>query len=151
MRYSDSDKLLAATQHTRKALEYGTKNVTTFPRTGAMEKIRLVECITLLKNDNPEDTKETLDYIGRLFAFGFAADTCMLALNGGDSDSETYELRFSFVSEERKSDFLRLVREDGYVDPDDDLSFNIPSPVALKDSMTFAPSARSFLRTKATT
>jgi hypothetical protein len=108
------------------------RNEFDFPPYWNNEKDWLVECITLLKDDDPEETKETLDYIGRLFAFAFATDTRMLAQSGGDSGSETYELWFSFISEERKSDFLRLIREDGYADPDDDLSFNPPSPAALK-------------------
>src|SRR5215469_9170563 len=77
--------------------------------------------VVMTSEDDP-DLDETLDFVGRLFAFALSTDTRMLAQLGGpdDPDEGTYELWFSFKSDGHKQRFLQMVRDDGYVDPDDE-------------------------------
>lgn len=78
---------------------------------------------------------ETADsaHLGRLLAFCVATDTRLLG-QMSPPDETACELWFSFNSEERKREFLQLVREDGYVNPDEEhCFFRPPSLEDLKD------------------
>lgn len=82
--------------------------------------------VVMVPDDEPKHSELNLDYIGRLFAFALATDTRMLA-QVGDPLLNAYELWFSFKNQERKTEFLDLVRGDGYVDPDEDCCFDPPA------------------------
>ena len=58
-----------------------------------------------------------LNWVGRAAAFAWHTDTRLLA-KIGDPDMPCYELWFSFPTEESKQQFLGLVREDGFMNPD---------------------------------
>jgi hypothetical protein len=60
-----------------------------------------------------------------VLAFSMATDTRMLALVS-DPAVPTYELWFSFGSQEQKQEFLQMVRNDGYADPDEENCFDPP-------------------------
>jgi hypothetical protein len=95
--------------------------------------------VVLLPND--KWTEESLEYIGRLFAFAMSTDTRMLA-DVGDPEFPAYELWFSFNSDEQKQRFLQMVREDGYADPDEDACFD--PPPSLEDLASLRPIALIF-------
>ena len=97
--------------------------------------------IVMLPNDWPEVNGESLDYIGRLFAFAAATDTRIVA-QVGDPTVPTYELWFSFTGEEQKQRLLQMVRDDGYADPDDDDCFFLPP--TLGDLPDLRPIAEVF-------
>jgi len=68
-----------------------------------------------------------LDYIGKLLGFSLITDTRMIAQIGDpNEDYPAYELWFSFTSPENKQRFLDLVRQDGYADPDEDMTLKEP-------------------------
>jgi hypothetical protein len=69
-----------------------------------------------------QDTR-TLQWIGLLYAISIYNSTRFLAV--GD-DGLTYELWFSFDTEIHKKDFLDMIREDGYADPDGAGAFSPP-------------------------
>lgn len=81
--------------------------------------------VVMVPDDEPKLSEINLDYVGRLFAFALATDTRMLA-QVGDPVLNAYELWFSFKNEKRKAEFLHLVREDGYADPDEECCFDPP-------------------------
>jgi hypothetical protein len=99
----------------------------TSPACWAEEKDWLVEVVMLAETDGEENILATLNWIGRVSAFAFYTDTRLLA-QIGDPDMPAYELWFSFASEDSKHKFLELVRKDGFVHPDDELSFQRPEP-----------------------
>jgi len=60
----------------------------------------------------------------------------------GDPDMPIYELWFSFTDEANKQNFLELVREDGYADPDEETTLKPPS--GLSDLPDLRPLSRVF-------
>ena len=102
------------------------------------EKDWLVE-VVMLPSD--EDCTSDLEYIGKLFAFSNFTNTRTLALVG-DPDMPMYELWFSFTDELNKQQFLNLVREDGYADPDEEATLKPPS--SLNDLNDLRPLGRVF-------
>jgi hypothetical protein len=100
-----------------------------FPAYWKEEKEWLVE-VVLLPAFDPDGLAEYLDWIGRVLAFSMATDTRMLAIVG-DPDVPTYELWFSFNSQRQKQEFLQMVREDGFADPDEEDCFDPPNSLEL--------------------
>jgi hypothetical protein len=95
-----------------------------------------------------DDDAVTLDYIGRLTAFGLVTNTRSLAQIGStDPDYPAYELWFSFDSEEHKQQFLELVRKDGHADPDEEGSFDLPA--SLTDLRNLRPITEVFPKAQA--
>jgi hypothetical protein len=92
------------------------------------ERDWLVE-VVMVPDDNPEDAAIVLEWIGRVYAFSMATNTRMLAMIG-DPDIPSYELWFSFDTENEKQQFLQFIREDGYADPDEENSFQAPPDLA---------------------
>jgi hypothetical protein len=80
-----------------------------------------------------EDNLPDLNWIGRLFGFAYATNTRMLALVG-DPDVPTYEILLSFDTPEHRQQFLGLVRQDGYADPDEEETFVVPTHDEIKDA-----------------
>jgi hypothetical protein len=103
----------------------------------------LVDVVGLPEDALPDDMEVSLDYIGRLFAFSVATDTRMLA-QVGNPEMTTYELWFSFSSEKQKQEFLTLVRDDGYADPDEEACFFVPP--SFDDLADLRPIALVFSR-----
>jgi hypothetical protein len=90
--------------------------------------------IAMLPNDEPEESiLPDLNWIGNLCAFAQVTNTRMLALVG-DPDVPTYELLFSFTSEENKQHFLELVKLDGYADPEEENTFTVPERSEIADA-----------------
>ncbi len=96
-----------------------------FPTYWTNERDWLVEVVPLPDTEPEEEIAEVLAWIGRLFAFAMETNTRMLA-QVGDPLTPVYELWFSFDTHESKQRFLRMVREDGYADPDEEGSFEPP-------------------------
>jgi hypothetical protein len=89
------------------------------------EKDWLVEVITLPKGEDHHSAD--LDYVGKLLAFSLITNTRMIAQIGDpNEDYPAYELWFSFTSPENKQRFLDLVRQDGYADPDEEMTLKEP-------------------------
>jgi len=89
------------------------------------EKDWLVEVITLPKDEDHHSAD--LDYVGKLLAFSLITNTRMIAQIGDpNEDCPAYELWFSFNSPENKQRFLDLVRQDGYADPDEEMTLKEP-------------------------
>jgi hypothetical protein len=77
--------------------------------------------------EEEQDNLVTIEWIGRLLAFAELTNTRMLAMPSRDDDCiEWYELWFSFDNKEHRQEFLRLVKDDGYADPDEAESFKPP-------------------------
>jgi hypothetical protein len=107
------------------------------------EKDWRVEIVMFCQGEDEEGRLMSLDYIGRLFAFAMYTDTRLVA-QIGDPDGPAYELWFSFASKAQKQEFFKLVKNDAYADPDDDLSFMIPTELAMKDLADLKPLAEVF-------
>ncbi|WP_109487497.1 hypothetical protein [Occallatibacter savannae] len=97
--------------------------------------------VVMVSDDEPKHSEINLNYIGRLFAFALATDTRMLA-QLGDPEMNAYELWFSFRDGQSKTEFLNLVREDGYANPDDEACFD--PPVSMTDLEDLRPIAYVF-------
>jgi hypothetical protein len=80
-----------------------------------------------------DDNLPDLNWIGRLFGFAYATNTRILALVG-DPDVPTYEILFSFDTPEHRQEFLELVRQDGYADPNEEGTFMVPTHDEIKDA-----------------
>jgi len=104
-----------------------------FPAYWLDEPDWLVAIAMLSSEEVVENDLEELNWIGRLFAFTQATDTWMLALVG-DPDGPTYELLFSFSSDENKRRFLELVKLDGYADPLEEGTFTVPDEAEIRDA-----------------
>jgi hypothetical protein len=103
-----------------------------FPAYWGEEKEWLVDVVMLPAFD-PDSLAETLDSIGNFLAFSMATETRMLALVI-DPDVPTYALWFSFSSQKQREEFLQMVRDDGYADPDEEDCFYPPNSLEdLKD------------------
>jgi len=113
-------------------MEVGTivsSNDDKFPAYWKEEKEWLVE-VVLLPAFDPDGLAENLDWIGKLLAFSMATETRMLAVVS-DPDVPTYELWFSFSSQKQKQEFLQMVRDDGYADPDEENCFEPPNSLEV--------------------
>lgn len=117
--------------------------MTTTPSLWKDEKNWLVT-VAMLGPEGDPGNKEYLDWIGRVFAFATVTNTRMLALRG-DPFWPTYELWFSFISDNEKRRFINLVRDDGYADPDEDLR----PPVSLNDMSALRPFGEIFPKDQA--
>lgn len=100
-----------------------------FPAYWEEEKEWLVE-VVLLPAFDPDGLAENLDWIGKLLAFSMATETRMLAVVS-DPDVPTYELWFSFSSQKQTQEFLQMVRDDGYADPDEENCFEPPNSLEV--------------------
>jgi hypothetical protein len=86
----------------------------------------LVTVCMLPEDEDEDENLIELNWIGRLFGFAQATNTRMLALVG-DPDLPAYEILFSFDTSGHRHEFLELVRQDGYADPDEESMFMIPT------------------------
>ena len=93
----------------------------------------LVTVCMLPDDDDEQETLTELNWIGRLFGFAQATNTRMLALVG-DPDMPAYELLFSFDTPGNREEFLELVRDDGYANPDEEGTFMVPTHDEIKDA-----------------
>lgn len=87
----------------------------------------------MLFDDDEDSNLSELNWIGRLFAFAQATNTRMLALVG-DPDVTSYEILFSFDNPRSRRQFTALVRDDGYVDPDEQATFAVPTIDEIRDA-----------------
>ena len=92
----------------------------------------LVTIVMLPADESDENNLPDMNWVGKLFAFAQVTDTRMLALVG-DPDVPTYELLFSFTSEENKHHFLELVRLDAYADPEEN-TFTVPVQSEIREA-----------------
>ena len=93
----------------------------------------LVTVCMLPEDDDEEETLTELNWIGRLFGFAQATNTRMLALIG-DPDMPAYELLLSFDTPGNRQEFLELVRQDGYANPDEEETFTVPTHDEIKNA-----------------
>jgi hypothetical protein len=111
-----------------------------FPPYWREEKEWLVNVVMLPAFD-PDGLVQALDSIGNFLAFSMATETRMLALVI-DPDVPTYELWFSFSSQKQREEFLQMVLDDGYADPDEEYCFNPPNN--LEDLKNLRPISEVF-------
>jgi hypothetical protein len=79
--------------------------------------------VTIPRDETRENQLVELAWIGRLSAFAGLTNSRILGLVE-DSEIPIYGLLLSFDTPENKAEFLILVRDDGYADPD---AFCVPS------------------------
>jgi hypothetical protein len=114
-----------------------------FPAHWKAEKEWLIELVSLPESEGEENNLVTLNWVGRLAAFAFYTNVRILA-QVGDPDLPTYELWFSFPDDVAKQQFLDLVREDAYADPEEEGSFVAPQPESFQELENLRPIASVF-------
>jgi hypothetical protein len=93
----------------------------------------LVTVCMLHKDEGEDENLTELNWIGRQFGFAYATNARVLALVA-DPDVPTYEILFSFDTAEHRQEFLTLVYQDGYADPDEEGTFLVPTHDEIKDA-----------------
>jgi len=81
--------------------------------------------IVMLPDDEPEDNRLELDWLGRVFAYCQITNSRLLA-QLGDPDMPAYEIWVSFDSAEHKREFMALVDADEATDSSDPCSSSPP-------------------------
>ena len=96
-------------------------------------------CTIEMLPDDIEDRASSAENIGHLMAYAVLTNTRMLALLG-DPKITTYELLFSFASQQDREQFMSLVRSNDDLSIDDwgDNGFVIPSADEIRDCRPIA-------------